>query len=219
MTHGCGQRTFDRPATIEASLDRAVLESKATRPSRHAQTLAIEGQEHVGPRVVVLFQPCRPVAVIGRIGTIIVATFQGITRWAFSHVSVEGFKRIAPFLAHDNPAASVIGITSLARIVATCFRRAPRLIGAGVDQAMRRVVQARCLVAQTAATFRVSGKKIFPNHIDCLPAIAETMPCRPFIEAGFGCSPTDHLQSNKSSAVQVNGDRFHARYYSPERVI
>lgn len=129
-THGTGSPT-SAETQPPCPLDR--LARQHTHDGQTAEQLAGEiinaAATPARTSILCLRLPSRPAAILWRVITSIVLTFQRQPSWAGSHVSEEGFVRVSPAITDSDASASVVDIVGPLRVVAACLHIAPRAIG------------------------------------------------------------------------------------------
>lgn len=147
------QRLGDRQSTIEAFSNHGLIEADVARPASEDLSFAIVRQVTICRRVRSLLDACRPVAIIRRIGAVIVAALQCVLRRRTSaRVSDEGGESAAPVLAHCDAAPAVAREALRLGIEAALFRAVPDAILRKTSAAVLRSVKATfCATARDAA--------------------------------------------------------------------
>jgi hypothetical protein len=107
-TTNWGERTFNRPTAIQARLNSGPVEASSLRPFRRHQDLAVVGDHAVVASVPCLFCTRRPPAVFGRVGTVVVDSFEREPRSVVGvHVGGEVVEGPPAFRDGNTPAAVV----------------------------------------------------------------------------------------------------------------
>lgn len=96
-----------------------------SQPLRQCVSLALVGDIPSTALIRLLVGTRGPSAVLGRVWTVVVHTFQGMPLRAFSHVREEGAEVVAPSDAHRNASPTIVRVGSAVRVITSRLRRTP----------------------------------------------------------------------------------------------
>jgi hypothetical protein len=130
--------------------------------------------------VRVLLGACRPLAVLGRVRTIVVHAFKLQTGRAWTHVRDKGGKAVQPFIAHVDPAGSVVLVARVVRILTAGLGGGPSSVFASTKSLLPRVPMNLSLAGrfnvEAATTFRPAVHKTGGVHRPLCTAFAAANP-------------------------------------------
>lgn len=110
--------SFRLPSLRQATVNRINVQPRLSSPVRYGVCAAIDFKNLVISAIVALLGPCGPLAVLFRIWTIAIATFQRMPwRWPFPDVAEECQEVALPFARHCNSSRSVPFVSGVLWIV------------------------------------------------------------------------------------------------------
>ena len=214
MAHGRGQRAFDRPAGIEAALNRAVLETESSRPCRNAEAFAAKVQKHIISFVVTLREAVGPLAIVLCVWAVIVSAFDRQSWRAWAHIIVERLKACAPFRRHRDSSAAVAWELLTARVITAFANVLPNPMFCGATSSMYPMAIVPCLAFQATTTPRVACSQVGSRQSFGLPTFASTDP-RSIFQGLTRCVAqpsrafSDHGQASEHCANQIEHGPFY----------
>lgn len=87
--------------------------------------------------ILVLYAPCRPLAIVFGISSVVVDSVKRRAMWAFSHVGQELLERFLPALAHRYSASTVTGVVRMLLATAPVTHCSPRPVSWRVRHSVR----------------------------------------------------------------------------------
>lgn len=206
------QGVFDIPALIQTAEYVHRIQVKSNSPIASAQCFVIDGVKPCPASVSALLSGRRPMAVIRRIGTIVVASVDRVAARTWSHVTQKSREIIAPFIADGDTSRAIARKFWTIRIQAALLEAFPDSIFARVCASrlpMRGASSDNDLAVETAATLRYSGSQIVANDFDLCAAIAATDPEGFASASAIMCGASKHDPSPESATGQVNQATHH----------
>lgn len=109
-----------------------------SRPLRHRLCPALKSNPMISPRIVRLFYGRRPVAIVWRVGPVILLALNRMLRTgAWPHIFVKGRKRLTPSITHCDATSAIIRKIRVSRVHCPASDMLPRFI-------FYRLVLSRC---------------------------------------------------------------------------
>jgi hypothetical protein len=160
------------------------MSGRLRMPSLHRITPAIRGSGVVGPpRVVVLFNACRPANVARLVVAVVVNAVKcQFGRWSRTNVGKERLETIAPTLADSDATTSVVSERWTVRVLAPLADTTPNVV-------LRSVAHSVCALLRLAPTRgRLAYAQAANEHITLCAAHASAreMPQVAISWRGFG---------------------------------
>lgn len=154
-----------------------------------------------------------PVAVIWRVASFVVATFDAVACGrAWSHVGIKGGEIVPPAVAYCDASASVALKINRFRVVAASFHAAPHAAFWRHAQTVRSLNGLHDFAMDAAAAFCQAMAET-RRHRDLMgSAFAVTQPCR--LAALLRGRHND--ESSESTSSKILGDWWHIGDYTPE---
>lgn len=183
------------PAEIDSTNQAAIGYPELPTCFGQCESFAVDRYHSVSACVVVLSQLQCPVAVVGRIWSVVVAAFNAVPRWARSHVGVERSEVILPAVAHCDTAPAICSKIWNVRIKTPLFSARPNVV---LRTVFTETMHKMASVPEAAATLLVlfSRKDVAANN-GFFSAVATTQPCRIFSDVG---GSTEHSQFAETTA-------------------
>lgn len=162
------------PSKIKPSGDRRGAQPEQSCPLRDCSCGTVQHKVSIATRVIGLFNPRGPIAVVLGVTTIVVAALQGVfVGRSAPHVFNETIKAGSPAFANRDATQSV---TRVGTNMATLAHRAPNAPLRGIAHAVRAVRHAGDLRLKTAATLGVCAAQLIGIHSDLVAALALAEP-------------------------------------------
>lgn len=134
-----GERGSNRPAARDATTQRRGSYSDFGGPIGQHHRSTLERQDLVHASVPKLRRHQGPVAIVRRVGTVVVSSIDGVLwGWPRTHVGQEVFERVHPLVADRNAATSVVCIRGIARIQAALAKLLPASVFGSARPAVKR---------------------------------------------------------------------------------
>lgn len=170
------------------------------------------GQASASSLVLTLLEGCRPSAIVGSIGTVIVDTLDRQSRRRFAHILNKGLETITPALANRDAAAAVVLKSLVVRIETSLLHRRPAFEGARAAASMRASESAKLFSMEAFAANDLSADESVPANDLFGSAVAAAKPASPSVfihvrEADHG-QPPEALTSDVSKLWHIlfNGE-------------
>ena len=206
----CRHGAMDRPAQQQSVLHGAGLESSVSLPLGDGASFAEERDPMVGASVIRLRDSVCPSAVPLFVVPIVIGkTIQAEAFGTWSHILQERGKAGTPFLAHGDPAPTVVLVARLFLVEAPGFRCGPGLVLTCTTTAVAVLDATNCIHSQTATAFRVAGTKTSAQYHDYSPAVAPAVPGGSFLRWWLPFSAFDNREPTPCLTGHVDGDRPH----------
>ena len=171
------QSALQRPSALDSPIDARPRDSQTACPNRDGKCLTVERDWAHTPAVLPLLLCCRPAAVLGRIGPVVVDPVDRVKRrWGLSHVGKELLKTLAPARVDDDPAAAVIPVRSVLGVVATVDHMPPTLVHRCAGHSMRQRAAGSEFADVTTAGNRAPASEVGLPYLLLRAADAATQP-------------------------------------------
>ena len=220
-------RALHAPARVEALSNHARWQSTFAFPLRDRLRAIVQRDLARGARVDALFLLCRPSAILGRVGAVVVDTIETVQIASsaaligrlWSHVGVKVREGLHPAVTDSNPACAVVLIARILRIRTALFDSQPhdvfrRAMWADSPLAVRAFQRGGVLTAQAATAFGFTGTQHHRRHAALLAAVAAAGP--------HGVTATalrwviGNGEASKSLPAQVHNRVCHMPQYTTE---
>ncbi len=166
-----------RPSGFESSPQYADAQARVVRPFAQGAGLSVKRQSPVISTIVSLLRTGRPSTIRRLVVAVRIDAIQRmLRRWTSPHVRQEGIKRLAPWRADGDAAATVQRVRLLARKPAARFHRSPDTVLYGSCAAVPTVADARHLHLETTTGPRCALAKRVVAHVPKGTATAPTAP-------------------------------------------
>jgi hypothetical protein len=153
------------------------------RPLSDSKRTVIPGEDMVTASIVCLSSPGLPSTVVGRIGTIVVETFNGVLgRGLRPHISQKGCKRCLPALTDGNAATGIIGLMGIS---AARFHPCPGQPFWCAGHAMGEVIRHTGFLSPAATA--LGATQIVSHDQNDIAALALTVPERACARSTDSC--------------------------------
>ena len=165
----CRQRTFDRPAVVETSAQRAVSQASNFAPSARWMGFAAKCQDAIAREIALLLGFCCPSAIAWFVVTIVVDAIHGmLSRWSWAHIRIKGFETCHPPIAYRNASS---GVATMMAVRTTAFFDAlPDLVFGHPHQRLLRLGHA-------PAVHRIALLQLLRGLGGGVSAVAAAFPC------------------------------------------
>lgn len=190
-----GDRNICRHSIPDSSKNRCVAHAIFMAPLFQRLGDAINGYKPGVSAVVDLLHVCGPAAIHRAIAKIVFnAVDRVIVTWAWTHVGIEGFKRLFPSVAYGYAAPAIIRVAAFIGVGTPHFHTNPNSIffGAGLS------VRSHAFHIKAATRSGCQIFKVFASNLSHVAAIAFAQPAHASILVG-------RSRNNNKSSVTIAG--------------
>lgn len=177
---------------------------KFASPLGHGETLPVEGDANVLPRVVLLGLVSGPAAVVLGVASRAVNSIEAMTHWAITHVGIEHLKRFPRWVV-SNAATAVSCVVRMLRVAASLLHPAPGVVCQRSGLSVGHISLGSDFFPKTTARLGMPAFELPGLRRCAAPAFTGTVPLTPADVANCGQSGEAHsCNVDESHGVNFN---------------